>query len=1045
MTYLFNPHRHVKIWLSKNPNVFMNLENQMRLIEMRSQNPHDVIHLVFDSSLLNEKAQKNLEKFCQHHQISSVDIQAIQHTELSKEENELLDYYHDEIQHLKEGGNLAVASDILRWVKPIYQLGSYTDFDVPVNTQDLPDVCEVKSPILLNIGSLKIGENELILSNNDFISIVDAKAAEEKIKFVQRNVLKTLRQYHTDFIESATAQLGADHFLYTRFSRYMGSRAESQYMSKSEKINRQYKKTSRELRGLICEVTSNPQKYIEFNRISEKETDAQVIQRLRQDMKEQLNFIKWFFFNKEYHTIQTALKQNDDKFVAYCARRDRSLYIKSIVVCTTGPIAIAKALFGHYVLNSSELNEKVVPAAAYSYRLNEHFESQNSIELHENVLSMLRFLGKEDGELNDSSWLEEGEKLQQSRETVFFEKLQNDLYRLKSNAEQRLYALENPKFGFSFVNKNQLQAERFALQNLLACFINDNTVDLELFFSLTQHAPQKLTYKTTQIMQKNMGLQALLKQLKDIDLTSVPQNPFIKHQGKNCIEIKPQYNFSLKSEKNQFVLIKNKTKLSQLLNFLLFPIELIRWMVSFILVRVLRELILAPSQVKSKRTIHHIAMENPADDFVIVNLERKTSLKRLKDRFFKLSELLGFDHQANTMIQLQNPDHKKHLDQLIAAVNKLRTGQSKEKRCEEKAFPWHKIKFKGLEQLDTQAREYFLKKVNYNETESVKQTPHLEFFKLNTQDGSILDSLAVSVSESKTPISERKYVINCIEREQNYINWIKDATQVAKKTDATVILFNYRGIDESRGVIWTQDNLVTDAVSQVQRLLALGVKAQNITLEGNCLGGAIATIAAAHLHEQGYPVKLYSLRSFQSIRSFLIGYFMPVTLQSSSVLNQVKYTVATMIATLLSPLLYLGGWSLNAKAAWDLIPQKDKDYGVVCAKPNPKQASENELDGIIHHSYASIAGHIEEKRARVLVKQKSGQELSTEENNMISDNPSHHYFGVSENANTDDNEARQAKIKQFGRNNHFAPRHSLRQTTQPKLGCYDHLARLVRA
>ncbi len=41
--YKYNPHAHVKIWLSKTPSVFMNIENQTRLIEMREKNPNDIM------------------------------------------------------------------------------------------------------------------------------------------------------------------------------------------------------------------------------------------------------------------------------------------------------------------------------------------------------------------------------------------------------------------------------------------------------------------------------------------------------------------------------------------------------------------------------------------------------------------------------------------------------------------------------------------------------------------------------------------------------------------------------------------------------------------------------------------------------------------------------------------------------------------------------------------------------------------------------------------------------------------------------------------
>lgn len=49
------------------------------------------------------------------------------------EEKKLLTIYHDELRHFGSGGNFGTASDILRWLKPIYALGTYSDFDVIID------------------------------------------------------------------------------------------------------------------------------------------------------------------------------------------------------------------------------------------------------------------------------------------------------------------------------------------------------------------------------------------------------------------------------------------------------------------------------------------------------------------------------------------------------------------------------------------------------------------------------------------------------------------------------------------------------------------------------------------------------------------------------------------------------------------------------------------------------------------------------------------------------------------------------------------------
>lgn len=96
-------------------------------------------------------------------------------------------------------------------------------------------------------------------------------------------------------------------------------------------------------------------------------------------------------------------------------KKECDLYLKSIVVCTTGPIQISNALFNGYVVDTDKFIREIQPLSFNHYGLQKAFRSQNSIPLHENVLGMLKFLGVNEGELNDSSWLDSGKKLQASR------------------------------------------------------------------------------------------------------------------------------------------------------------------------------------------------------------------------------------------------------------------------------------------------------------------------------------------------------------------------------------------------------------------------------------------------------------------------------------------------------------------------------------------------------------------------------------------------------------------------------------------------------
>jgi glucosyltransferase Lgt1/2/3 len=491
--YSYNPHNHVKIWLSNKPSVFMNAENQMRLIRMREQNPTDNIALIFDSSLLNPQAIADLNNFCKEHNINPVDADGFAPSLNTEKEKELYKFYKDEITHLKEGGNLAVASDIIRWIPPVYTRGTYTDFDVPVNTSSLPRTVDVKAPVLLNIGSLQIRNKEWILANNDYIAVIDPVDGKDAIEKVQDGFIKVLGRYTNDFMERTEAQFGSDSIINRYLVNFMKNRSESIYIARSKNNFDDAPRGSRELRHHINQIMTDPIKFLEFNKLQATETNETVIQRLRADLNNQLGLMKWLFFRNEYKEIKRMLEQPDDKLITYLMKKERSLYLKSIVVCTTGPLAISNFLFGGYVFKPKEFSDDIQHYSFNHYGLKKAFQSQNSIPMHENILGMMNFLGVEDGALNDSSWLEEGAKLQQSRgeilenkKTQLKDNLPTVLLNHKADIEKHIKDLEASCKGFfGFFWLGRKQAKLAALREVVTCF-NQDVFDTKAFSKVIQ-------------------------------------------------------------------------------------------------------------------------------------------------------------------------------------------------------------------------------------------------------------------------------------------------------------------------------------------------------------------------------------------------------------------------------------------------------------------------------------------------------------------------------------------------------------------------------
>ncbi|BCA94412.1 hypothetical protein TUM19329_07730 [Legionella antarctica] len=523
--YRYNPHHHVKIWFSNKPDVFLNDENQLRLIKMRDKNPDDCISLVFDSSVLTHNALLDLKNFCSEHEIIPVDADQLENSLKSENEKKLYEYYKDEMTHLSDGGSLAVASDIIRWISSVYRLGTYTDFDVTVDTSQLPPTLLVDTPLLLNIGSLKIKKKEIVLSNNDCIAVVDPIAAKGKIEEIQNGFLSVLSIYTNDFIDKTEQAFRQGGFLFRFVNMYLlnflRNRSEAFYIARSKSIfPTSNPQSSRQLRAFINQVMTNYEKYLNFNKISPEETDKSVIQRLRKNIKRQRGIIKWLFFRNEYSEIKKILALSDRELITGFMKKEYSLYLRSIVVCTTGPIAIAKSLFKDYFFDTKYFYEKIQPFSFYNYDLTKAFLSKNSIPLHENVLRMLYFLGAGEGELNDSSWLEEGARLQETRDKIIAERrkvlqltLPNILEELKKDLVWHIKKIEDDsKTYWTFIGAVQREVKINALRDTLACFrvTPPNVFDIREFKKvlrtkkLTKNGFSGLFYNETQKLIKKL-------------------------------------------------------------------------------------------------------------------------------------------------------------------------------------------------------------------------------------------------------------------------------------------------------------------------------------------------------------------------------------------------------------------------------------------------------------------------------------------------------------------------------------------------------------
>lgn len=193
-----------KVWFSSNPDVFMNLENQLRIAKARNENKKANISLIYSSELLSEKSIFELKDFCKILNITPVDfdidVKALLETKNDKEifgaiKEELFDWVW------LRGGNVGVASDMIRLMRCVIEnYGIYSDLDLKVKFDTLPNEHQVKRPFIFPIDILDDGKN--FAKSNDIVCfatrnnsgkrVLDSDALK-KLELMQESLIKLIR------------------------------------------------------------------------------------------------------------------------------------------------------------------------------------------------------------------------------------------------------------------------------------------------------------------------------------------------------------------------------------------------------------------------------------------------------------------------------------------------------------------------------------------------------------------------------------------------------------------------------------------------------------------------------------------------------------------------------------------------------------------------------------------------------------------------------------------------------------------------------------
>lgn len=204
--YWFNTQNHVRIWFSGQRDTFLNVENQLRFVHFREKNPTAKIVFLYSSSLLQPEAIDAMKDFCKQHHLTPLDFD----TELLAECTDPADLALHEIARMeldryriKQGGNLAAASDAARLISKLLQKGTYSDFDTQVHVDKIDNVVKIKGPMLFNRLVKTTLNRQTSICNNDIIGIATTDEGEidpSALKILQGFQENIIATYHQNMV-----------------------------------------------------------------------------------------------------------------------------------------------------------------------------------------------------------------------------------------------------------------------------------------------------------------------------------------------------------------------------------------------------------------------------------------------------------------------------------------------------------------------------------------------------------------------------------------------------------------------------------------------------------------------------------------------------------------------------------------------------------------------------------------------------------------------------------------------------------------------------
>jgi hypothetical protein len=198
---------------------------------------------------------------------------------------------------------------------------------------------------------------------------------------------------------------------------------------------------------------------------------------------------------------------------------------------------------------------------------------------------------------------------------------------------------------------------------------------------------------------------------------------------------------------------------------------------------------------------------------------------------------------------------------------------------------------------------------------------------VETHDGAVLDTIEVKSSHE----GAHRYIVKFNGNGGLYQDLLTEYVRDAKRLEATIIGFNYRGVGKSYPNPRAYQELVTDGIAEVRRLLDSGVPSTQIILDGHSLGGSVAVLVASYFHKRDLPMYVINDRSFSTLANAAAGIVKRIVPLPESSLASTSHVALT-----------LTGWQVDVANAYKAIPAEYKCYMVV-----DKDSADGLGDGVI--------------------------------------------------------------------------------------------------